>query len=363
MMNQRVYNFSAGPAMLPLAVLERAKSELLSYGNSGQSVMEMSHRSSDYISIQEKVEKDLRHLMGISDDYEVLFMQGGASLQFHMIPLNLLKKNEKAGVIVSGNWAQKALEGINEIACGEVIASSKDKNFIEVPDFSSKDVSEYTYVHYVSNNTIYGTRMNSIPPIKHHCLVADMSSDILSRPVDVNQHGIIFAGAQKNMGIAGLTIVIIRKDLLTKVDDKVATFLKFSTHAEKQSMYNTPPTYAIYLAGLTLEWIKELGGLEAMEKLNIEKADLLYNFLDASSFYETTVKKEDRSLMNVCFKTARSELDKALIKKCSDNGLVNVKGYRTVGGLRTSIYNAMPLQGVEKLVSVLKEFEKENNHV
>ncbi len=359
-MSQRVYNFSAGPATLPLAVLERAQKELLSHGDSGQSVMEMSHRSSEYEAIHNKVEKDLRELLNISDDYAVLFLQGGASLAFHMIPLNILGKDEKAGVIVTGSWAKKALDAINEVGVGEAIASSKDANFSYVPRVNDKDLSDYAYIHYVSNNTIFGTRETVIPPVDHACVVADMSSDILSRPVDVNKHGLIFAGAQKNMGIAGLTVVIIRKDLLAKVDPSVAAILKYSTHAEKDSLYNTAPTYPIYLAGLVLEWIKELGGVEAMEKHNIKKADLLYNFLDSSDFYEATAAKEDRSLMNITFKTADPELDKALIKKCAEAGLVNVKGHRSVGGLRASVYNAMPIEGVQALVDVLKEFEKEN---
>lgn len=359
-MSQRVYNFSAGPAVLPVAVLERAQKELLSHGDSGQSVMEMSHRSSEYEAIHYKVEKDLRELLNISDDYAVLFLQGGASLQFHMIPQNILSEGEKAGVILTGAWAKKALEAINEVGVGEVIASSKDANFSYVPKVEGKDLSDYEYIHYVSNNTIFGTRETVIPPVNHPCVVADMSSDILSRPVDVSKHALIFAGAQKNMGIAGLTIVIIRKDLLSKVDEKVPAILKFSTHADTNSLYNTAPTFPIYICGLVLEWIKDLGGLKAMEKLNIEKADLLYNYLDGSDFYETTAAKEDRSLMNITFKTKNEDLDKALVKKCSAAGLVNLKGHRSVGGLRASIYNAMPLEGVEALVKVLKDFEKEN---
>ncbi len=359
-MSQRVYNFSAGPAVLPVAVLERAQKELLSHGDSGQSVMEMSHRSSEYEAIHYKVEKDLRELMNIPDDYSVLFLQGGASLMFHMIPLNILKKNEKAAVIITGNWAKKAYQGIKEVGQVDVLASSEDANFTYIPKVADKDVSDYAYVHYVSNNTIFGTRENAIPPVNHPCVVADMSSDILSREVDVSKHGIIFAGAQKNMGIAGLTVVIVRKDLLDKVDAATADILKFKTHADKDSLYNTAPTFPIYMCGLVLEWIKDLGGVKAIEKINKDKADLLYNYLDGSSFYETTAAKEDRSWMNITFKCANADLDKALIKKCTEAGLVNVKGYRTVGGLRTSIYNAMPKEGVEALITVLKEFEKEN---
>lgn len=359
-MSQRVYNFSAGPAMLPLAVLERAQKELLSHGDSGQSVMEMSHRSSEYEAIHFKVEKDLRELLNIPENYTVLFLQGGASLQFHMIPLNILKQGEKAAVIVTGNWAKKALAGIKEVGLVDVLASSEDKNFSYVPKVADKDVSAYKYVHYVSNNTIYGTRETSIPPINHPLIVSDMSSDILSREIDVSKHGIIFAGAQKNMGIAGLTVVIIRNDLLDLVDPSTPEFLKFSTHAKAQSLFNTAPTYAIYMAGLVLEWIKDLGGLKAMEALNKAKADRLYNYLDASNFYETTAAKEDRSWMNVTFKTSSEDLDKALVKKCDAAGLVNTKGYRTVGGLRCSIYNAMPMEGIEALIEVLEQFKKEN---
>lgn len=359
-MSQRVYNFSAGPAMLPLSVLERAQKELLSHGDSGQSVMEMSHRSSEYEAIHFKVEKDLRELMNIPDNYAVLFLQGGASLQFHMIPLNILKKDEKAAVIVTGNWAKKALAGLKEVGQVDVLASSEDKNFNYVPDVSGLDVSEYAYVHYVSNNTIYGTRETVIPPVNHPCVVSDMSSDILSREVDVTKHGIIFAGAQKNMGIAGLTVVIIRKDLMDKVDPKTAEFLKFSTHASADSLFNTAPTYAIYMCGLVLEWIKDLGGLKEMESLNKAKADRLYTYLDQDDFYLPTANIKDRSWMNVTFKTKNEELDKVLVKKCTAAGLVNTKGYRTVGGLRCSIYNAMPMEGIEALIEVLEQFKKEN---
>lgn len=360
-MKNRVYNFSSGPAMLPESVLLKAQAELLNHHESGQSVMEMSHRSSSYESIHFKVEKDLRRILNIPENYEVLFLQGGASLQFHMIPLNLLKPNEKAGFLISGQWAQKAYEGCAEIREAVEVSSTKDSNFTHVPEIP-KDLSAYAYVHYVSNNTIYGTRVESCPPFDHPIVVADMSSDILSREIDVSKHGIIFAGAQKNMGISGLTVLIIRKDLLGRSDQKIPTYLNYVTHQKNQSLYNTAPTYPIYMAGLVLEWIDEMGGLKQIEANNSLKAQKLYDYLDASDFYVCTANKENRSWMNVTFKCPSEQMDTELIKLCQERGLVNLKGYRTVGGLRASIYNAMPMEGIDALISVLKDF-KEKNHV
>lgn len=360
-MNNRVYNFSSGPAMLPESVLLKAQADLLNYKGTGQSVMEMSHRSSSYETIHFKVEKDLRRILNIPEHYDVLFLQGGASLQFHMVPLNLLKKDEKAAFIISGQWAQKAYDACAEICQAEVISSTKEVNFNRVPWVPS-DLSEYAYVHYVSNNTIYGTRVDVCPPFEHPLVVADMSSDILSREVDVSKHGLIFAGAQKNMGISGLTIVIIRKDLLGRSDQKIATYLNYVTHQKNQSLYNTAPTYPIYIAGLILEWIDEMGGVKIIEALNKAKAQRLYDYLEASNFYQCTARKEDRSWMNVTFKAPSEEHDAALIKRCTENNLVNLKGYRTVGGLRASIYNAMPMAGIEALIKVLEDF-KEQAHV
>lgn len=358
-MTQRVYNFSAGPAVLPESVLQKAASELLNYQGSGQSVMEMSHRSSVYEGIQAKVEKDLRDLLAIPSHYKVLFLQGGASQQFAMIPMNLLKT--KAQYVLTGNWAKKAYEEAGKFGKVEAIASSEGDNYTHIPDLDQAMVDPKSdYLYYVSNNTIYGTRMNVCPPLEHACVIADMSSDILSRPIDVSKHGIIFAGAQKNMGIAGLTVVIIRDDLLDKGSTDLPTMLQFKIHADNQSLYNTPPAYAIYMAGLVLEWVKDLGGLKAMEVLNRKKADYLYDYIDSTPFYRGTAKKEDRSWMNVTFKTPSEELDKALINLCTQRGLVNLKGYRTVGGLRASIYNAMPFDGVKALVEIMKEFEKAN---
>lgn len=358
-MTQRVYNFSAGPAVLPESVLQKAASELLNYQGSGQSVMEMSHRSSVYEAIQAKVEHDLRDLLKIPVNYKVLFLQGGASQQFAMIPMNLLKT--KAQYILTGNWAKKAYEEAQKFGSVEVLASSEKDHYTFIPELNQNQVDETAdYLYYVSNNTIYGTRMTQCPPLNHPCVIADMSSDILSRPIDVSKHGLIFAGAQKNMGIAGLTVVIIREDLLDKGSTTLPTMLQYKIHADNQSLYNTPPSYAIYMAGLVLEWLKDLGGLEAMEALNRTKAELLYDVIDASSFYSGTAQKEDRSWMNVTFKTPSEDLDKALISLCTKKGLVNLKGYRSVGGLRASIYNAMPLEGVKALVEILKDFEKAN---
>lgn len=360
-MFDRVFNFSAGPAVLPEPVLKQAAEEMLNYRGSGMSVMEMSHRSSVYEAIQQKAEDDLRKLLDIPANYKVLFLQGGASLQFAMVPLNLLRHCKKADFIHTGEWTKKAIQEAQKYGDVQIIASSEEDKFTHIPAIDPTKIRpDADYVYYCSNNTIYGTRHTLIPPVEHPCVVADMSSDILSRPVDISKHGLIFAGAQKNMGIAGLTVVIIREDLLGYADKQVPTMLNYKTMAEGKSLYNTPPAYSIYIAGLVYEWILKLGGLEAMAKLNEAKAKLLYDVLDASSFYTASVEPKDRSWMNVVFRSPSEDLDKAFVKKAESLGLLNLKGYRTVGGMRASIYNAMPYEGVEKLVEVLKAFEAEN---
>ena len=357
----RVYNFSAGPAMLPEEVLKRAADEMLEYGTSGQSVMEMSHRSKEYQAIIDSVEAGLREVMSIPDNYKVLFLQGGASSQFAMIPLNLMNKNHKADFVITGQWANKAYQEASRYGKCNVIASSKDKTFSYIPELDkSKFDPEADYFHICYNNTIYGTRFNELPETGDVPLVADMSSCILSEPVDVSKFGLIYAGAQKNMGPAGLTVVIIREDLIGNAMEMTPTMFNYKIHADNGSMYNTPPTYGIYILGLVLDWIKEMGGLTEMEKRNKRKAELLYSFLDSSKLFKATVQGKDRSLMNVPFVTGNEELDAKFVSEAKKAGLINIKGHRTVGGMRASIYNAMPYEGVEKLVEFTRKFEAEN---
>lgn len=357
----RVYNFSAGPAMLPEEVLKRAADEMLEYGTSGQSVMEMSHRSKEYQAIIDSVEAGLREVMSIPDNYKVLFLQGGASSQFAMIPLNLMNKNHKADFVITGQWANKAYQEASRYGKCNVIASSKDKTFSYIPELDkSKFDPEADYFHICYNNTIYGTRFNELPETGDVPLVADMSSCILSEPVDVSKFGLIYAGAQKNMGPAGLTVVIIREDLIGNAMEMTPTMFNYKIHADNGSMYNTPPTYGIYILGLVLGWIKEMGGLTGMEKRNKRKAELLYSFLDSSKLFKATVQGKDRSLMNVPFVTGNEELDAKFVSEAKKAGLINIKGHRTVGGMRASIYNAMPYEGVEKLVEFMRKFEAEN---
>ena len=357
----RVYNFSAGPAMLPEEVLKRAADEMLEYGTSGQSVMEMSHRSKEYQAIIDSVEAGLREVMSIPDNYKVLFLQGGASSQFAMIPLNLMNKNHKADFVITGQWANKAYQEASRYGKCNVIASSKDKTFSYIPELDkSKFDPEADYFHICYNNTIYGTRFNELPETGDVPLVADMSSCILSEPVDVSKFGLIYAGAQKNMGPAGLTVVIIREDLIGNAMEMTPTMFNYKIHADNGSMYNTPPTYGIYILGLVLGWIKEMGGLTEMEKRNKRKAELLYSFLDSSKLFKATVQGKDRSLMNVPFVTGNEELDAKFVSEAKKAGLINIKGHRTVGGMRASIYNAMPYEGVEKLVEFMRKFEDEN---
>ncbi|MBQ8525279.1 MAG: 3-phosphoserine/phosphohydroxythreonine transaminase [Clostridia bacterium] len=358
----RVYNFSAGPSVLPLPVLEKAQKELVCYGDTGMSVMEMSHRSSAYQAIIDECEALLRELLNISDDYKVLFLQGGASSQFAMVPLNLFGKSNKADYIQTGLWAKKAAKEASRYGDVKIVASSDDKVFNYIPKVT-KDMftPDADYVHITHNNTIYGTRFAEIPDTGDVPLVADMSSSILSQEIDVNKFGIIYAGAQKNMGPAGLTVVIIRNDLIGKAMDICPTMFNYETHSENGSMFNTPPTYAIYICKLVCEWVKENGGIAAMEKVNKEKAALLYDYLDNSAMFSATVEnKEDRSLMNIPFVTGNDELNAKFIKEATAAGFVNLKGHRTVGGMRASIYNAMPVEGVQALVDFMKKFEAEN---
>ena len=361
---KRVFNFSAGPSMLPLSVLEKAASELVSYGDSGMSVMEMSHRSPVYDEIIKDAEKLLREVMNIPDNYKVLFLQGGASTQFAAVPLNLMMKNRKADYIVSGQFSKKAYKEAQKYGHVNLVASSEDANFSYVPKVERADFSEDAdYVHICFNNTIYGTKFPYIPDTGDIPLVADMSSCILSEPVDVSKFGVIYAGAQKNMAPAGLTVVIVREDLIGNACPEIPTMLDYSVMAENGSMYNTPPCYCIYIAKLVYEWILSIGGLEKMKEMNMKKANLLYDYLDSQSYYAAPTDKQSRSMMNVTFVTGDAELDKKFAKEADACGLKNLKGHRSVGGMRASIYNAMPYEGVVALVEFMKEFAKNNPKV
>ncbi len=358
---KRVYNFSAGPAVLPEPVLKQAGEEMLSYKDTGMSVMEMSHRSKAFEQIIEDAERDLRTLLNIPSNYKVLFLQGGGHLQFSMVPMNLLK-NGVADYIITGEWAQKAYKEALKYGKATILASSEASAYSYIPDCSDLPISEDAdYVYICENNTIFGTKFPSLPNTKGKVLVSDMSSCILSEPVDISKYGLIFAGAQKNIGPAGTVIVIIRDDLLR--DDiplTTPTMLSYKIHADKNSLYNTPPTYGVYICGLVFKWLLDLGGLEAMQKINQRKASLLYDFLDTSKLFQGTVEKKDRSLMNVTFRTSSPELDSLFIKESGKAGFDNLKGHRIVGGMRASIYNAMPYEGVEALVKFMKEFEEKN---
>lgn len=357
----RVYNFSAGPATLPEAVLKTAADEMLEYGASGQSVMEMSHRSKEYQAIIDETEKSLRDVMSIPDNYKVLFLQGGASSQFAMIPLNLMNKTGKADYVITGQWAKKAYQEAQRYGECNVIASSADKTFSYIPELDkSKFNPTADYFHICQNNTIYGTRFTELPDTGNVPLVADLSSCILSEPVDVSKYGMIYAGAQKNMGPAGLTVVIIREDLIGNARETCPTMFNYQIHADNGSMYNTPPTYGIYILKLVLQWIKDMGGLEAMKIHNEKKAALLYDYLDNNSMFKATVQGKDRSLMNIPFITGNDELDAKFVAEAKKEGFINIKGHRSVGGMRASVYNAMPVEGVEKLVAFMKKFEAEN---
>lgn len=357
----RVYNFSAGPAVLPEEVLKEAAAEMLDYRGTGMSVMEMSHRSKSYETIIEDAESDLRDLLHIPENYKVLFLQGGGSTQFAMVPMNLMK-NRVADYIITGQWAKKAHKEASIYGKANAIASSADKTFSYIPDCSDLPVSEDAdYVYICENNTIYGTKFWTLPNTKGKLLVADQSSCFLSEPVDVSKYGLIFAGAQKNVGPAGTVIVIIREDLITEdVLEETPTMLRYKIHADAKSLYNTPPTYGIYMCGKVFKWLKSKGGLEEMKKINEEKAKILYDFLDESKLFKGTVVKKDRSIMNVPFITGNEELDALFVKESKAAGLENLKGHRTVGGMRASIYNAMPKAGVEKLVEFMSDFEKKH---
>ena len=357
----RVYNFSAGPSMLPVEVLEQAQKEMLCYGESGMSVMEMSHRSKDFDNIIKQAEADLRELMHIPDNYKVLFVQGGGSTQFASVPLNLMNKNKKADYIQTGQWAKKAIAEAKRYGDVKVTASSEDKTYTYIPKVNKEDFRpDADYVYITLNNTIYGTHYTTdkIPETGDIPLVADMSSNILAEEVDVTKFGLIFAGAQKNMGPAGVTVVIVREDLLGNAMDFTPTMLNYKTQADKDSLYNTPPTYSIYIVGLVLQWVKKQGGIAALQKINEKKAAILYDFLDQSKLFKGTVVPEDRSLMNVPFVLPTDELNAEFIDAAKKAGMVNLKGHRTVGGMRASIYNAMPVEGVEKLVAFMKDFEE-----
>ena len=357
----RVYNFAAGPAVLPEEVLKEAADEMLDYNGTGMSVMEMSHRSKDFEVIIQDAERNLRELMNIPNNYKVLFLQGGASMQFAMVPMNLMK-NRVADYIITGQWAKKAATEAEKFGKVNVLATSADKTFSYIPDMSKIKVSnDADYVYICHNNTIYGTTYHTLPDTKEKILVADMSSDILSQPIDVTQYGLIFAGVQKNIGPAGTVIVIIREDLITDdVLNGTPTMLKYKIHSDNNSLYNTPPAYGIYICGKVFKHLKKLGGLEVMKVRNEEKAKILYDYLDSSKLFNGTVVKEDRSLMNVPFVTGDKELDAKFVKEAEAAGFVNLKGHRTVGGMRASIYNAMPKEGVEALVAFMKKFEEEN---
>ena len=357
----RVYNFSAGPAVLPEEVLQEAAAEMLDYQGTGMSVMEMSHRSKAYQKIIDTAEADLRELLHIPDNYKVLFLQGGAHLQFAMVPMNLMK-NKVADYIITGQWAKKAWQEAQKFGKANAVASSADKTFSYIPDCADLNISEDAdYVYICENNTIYGTKFWQLPNTKGKDLEADVSSCFLSEPMDVSKYALIYGGVQKNIGPAGVVIAIIREDLIT--DDVLPgtpTMLQYKTHADNGSMYNTPPAYGIYICGKVFKWLKKMGGLEEMKARNEKKAAVLYDFLDRSKLFKGTVEKKDRSLMNVPFVTGDEAMDAKFVKEATEAGFVNLKGHRSVGGMRASIYNAMPLEGVEKLVAFMEEFEKNN---
>lgn len=357
----RVYNFSAGPSVLPLEVLEKVQKELLNYDGSGQSVMEMSHRSKEYQKIIDEAEANLRELMRIPDNYKVLFVQGGGTLQFAMVPMNLLRNSKKADYMITGTWAKKAYKEAGKFGDIRVIASSEEDKFTWVPKITEADIRpDADYAYIVTNNTIYGTRFNYIPETGEIPLVADMSSNILSEEIDVSKFGLIWAGAQKNVAPAGVSIVIIREDLLGYAGAEIPTYLDYKIHADNGSMYNTPPTFTIYVAGEVFKYLKSIGGIAEMERRNKEKAAILYDCIDSSELFSCPVAKEDRSIMNVVFMTGDAELDKKFIAEAREKGMINLAGHRSLGGMRASIYNAMPKDGVEALVAFMKEFEAAN---
>ena len=358
----KIYNFAAGPAMLPKAVMEKAQAEFTNYQNSGSGLMELSHRGKLFEPVLARAEANVRELLNVSDDYAVLFIQGGASMQFAMLAMNFLNGGV-ADYVDTGVWSSKALKEAKMFGSVNVVASSKETKYDNIPAESEwKRTADAAYLHITSNNTIAGTRFTKLPkPTPGVPMLSDMSSDIMSRPFDINDFGMVYAGAQKNLGPSGMALVILRKDLAARTDDsKVPTMLRYSTYIENDSMFNTPPTFAIYMLALVTDWVREQGGLAAMEKINEEKAAYLYDFLDNSSFYKSPVAKADRSIMNVVFRTPSEELDAAFVKEAKENGLTELKGHRLVGGCRASIYNAMPIEGVKALVEFMKKFELAN---
>ena len=360
-MYNRVFNFSAGPSVLPVEVIEKVQSELLNYQGSGQSIMEMSHRSKEFVKVMEDAEKDLREIMEIPDNYKVLFLQGGATLQFAMVPINLLRNSKKADYIVAGTWGKKAAKEAEKFGDIKVVASSEDDTFTYIPKVSKDEIRpDADYVHITYNNTVYGTHYNEDVDFGDVTLVADMSSCILSEKVDVSKFGLIYAGAQKNIGPAGMTLVIIKEDLIGFAPENTPTYLNYQIHADNDSAYNTPPCFPIYVAGEVFKNIKREGGIEPIEKNNVEKATKLYEHIDNSKLYSCPVAVEDRSLMNVVFVTGNTDLDKNFVAQAREKGLVNLAGHRSIGGMRASIYNAMPMEGVDKLIEFMKEFEDAN---
>lgn len=359
-MTKRIYNFSAGPAVLPEEVLSEAKESLLSYGDTGVGILEMSHRSKAFTEIIETAKTNLRKILGVGEEFEVLFLQGGASLQFYMIPLNLAKGATPAYVL-SGHWAKMAIQEAKRLGDVKTVASSEDKNFTYIPKVTDSMVDKSApYLHFTSNNTIFGTQFRTEPASNGVPLVCDASSDFLSRKIDMSRYGLIYAGAQKNVGPSGATIVMMRKELVAKSDPNLPLMLSFANHVKNQSLFNTPCTFAIYVIGLTLKWILAQGGLEGVQKKNEEKATILYNFLDSSKFFKTTAEKDSRSLMNITFRLPTEELETNCIKEATKAGFSELKGHRSVGGLRASVYNAFPKKGIEDLVEFLKQFEKKN---
>ena len=354
----RAFNFNPGPSTLPYEVLEEASKDVLNFKEKGMGILEISHRSREFMEVIEEAEADLRELMGISHDYYVLFMQGGASTQFALVPMNLLLPDKKGAYLNTGTWSKKAIKEAGLIAKVQVAYSSEGSSFDHVPTDDQYEVDpDAEYLYFVSNNTIYGTQFHTFPQ-KGKMLVSDMSSDILSRPIDVGQFGLIFAGAQKNMGPAGVTIVIVRKDLVDRAPENLPTMFKYRTHAEKGSMFNTPPCFAIYCVGRVLKWLKARGGVLEIEKINREKAKILYDAIDSSDFYKGHARKESRSFMNVTFNLPTKELEKTFVEEAEKEGLLGLKGHRSIGGIRASIYNAFPRAGVERLVDFMKEFER-----
>jgi phosphoserine aminotransferase len=359
-MPERIYNFSPGPGTLPYSVLQEAAVDIVNFKDKGIGLIELSHRSKEFMAVTDETEALIRELMGIPANYKVLFLQGGASSQFFMVPMNLLKAGQKASYLNTGVWSKKAIKEAKLFGEVEVPFSSEATNFNRVPRDDEYTVSpDSQYLYFVTNNTIYGTQFQSMPN-KDALLIADMSSDILSRPVDVSKFGLIFAGAQKNMGPAGVTVVIIREDLLDRVDAKVPTMLQYKTHAEKDSMFNTPPCFSIYCVGRVMNWLKQQGGVSAMEKINREKAALVYEMIDSTDFYRGHAEKASRSMMNIAFNLPTPELEAQFIKEATTVGLDGLKGHRSVGGCRASLYNAFPKEGVEKLVSFMRDFVKKN---